>query len=107
MLIEKIDVASYYPNNKELSKFYCMYPRGSGRLNAPTRISFSYDKSAGAYKMFYKMLLYLEAVGLTLNTEMFDDGGYVIVMNWHKNRVWYILLSFEKLNVANNFKVMI
>ena len=106
MLIEKIDVASYYPNNKELTKF-SMYPRASCYSNVPMRISFSYDKSAGACKMFYKMLLYLEAVGLTLNTEMFDDWGYVIVMGWRKNYVQYILLSFEKLNVASNFKVMI
>lgn len=106
MLIEKIDVASYYPNNKELTKF-SMYPRASCYSNVLMRISFSYDKSAGACKMFYKMLLYLEAVGLTLNTEMFDDWGYVIVMGWRKNYVRYILLSFEKLNVASNFKVMI
>ena len=106
MLIEKIDVTSYYPNDKELTKF-SMYPRASCYSNVPMRISFSYDKSAVACKMFYKMLLYLEAVGLTLNTEMFDDWGYVIVLDWYKNRVLYTLLSFEKLKVASDFKFMI
>lgn len=106
MFVNEIEAASYYPNNKELTKF-SMYPRGACRLNVPMRISFSYDKSAGAYKMFYKMLLYLEAVGLALNTEMFDGWGYVVVMDWYKNRILYILRSFEKLKVASNFKVMI
>ena len=57
--------------------------------------------------MFYKMLLFLEAIGLTLNTELFDDWGYVIVMDWYKNRVLYTLLSFEKLKVASDFKFII
>lgn len=106
MFVNEIEAASYYPNNKELTKF-SMYPRVACRLNVPMRISFSYDKSAGGYKMFYMMLLYLEAVGLTQNTEMFNDWGYVTVTDWYKNRVLYVLLSFEKLNVASNFKVMI
>ena len=105
MLTRNVDIASLYP--QQLVNTFSMYSRGLCRLNVPLRIRFSYDKSAGAHEMFYKMLLFLEAIGLTLNTELFDDWGYVIVMDWYKNRVLYTLLSFEKLKVASDFKFMI